>query len=228
MKDIYQIVEDEIHARMDNNIHVSSYSVVDEVITLNVCDVKWSRVGLDITDGSEIVFSITAVNYENNTISMRGLEWTGNGLLQPYKFFVGTPMSTNEEWKEFSNDERNKVPFVWMVEPTSEEIQPIDSDLERISEVRLVFLDDNFARKWITTEVHDNRLKGVYNAVDWFVKAIHNNYLFSFKDSYNIKNFTRFGNETANGFTADIIDADLTGVELRLSLPINKDDNCNC
>ena len=47
-------------------------------------------------------------------------------------------------------------------------------------------------------------------------------------DKYDLKNFTRFGTESNNGFTANIIDADLTGVELRISLPIYKLSDCKC
>lgn len=228
MRDIYQIVKQEIWANMDRTIHVSSFDITNDIITLNVCDTKWARVGLGLVDDAPSGFTIVTVDHENRVITLNGSSWVGNGTLQRYKFFIGTPISTNEEWTAFSRDERQKVPFVWMVEPTQEEIQGVNSDLERISDIRLVFLDDNFIGKWLTDEVHENRLQAIYNAVEWFLKAIKGNPLFEFKDTYVVKNFTKFGTESTQGFAANIIDANLTGIEVRLSLPINKDDNCNC
>ena len=230
MKDIYQIVKDEIHAKMNLTINVESVTLVStDTYALVVCSLKWARKGLTIVDELNHSFVISEVDPTTNTIIVVGsFVWSGNGIIQAYKFFVGTPISTNEEWKAFNKDERKKVPFIWLVEPTSERFATSENSLERTSDLRLIFLDDNFARKWLTTEVHENRLQSVYNCVEQFILTIQNNPIFGNLPEYDLKNFTRFGTESTNGFTANIIDADLTGVELRLSLPIYKLSECNC
>ena len=215
---------------MNLKINVESVALVSpDTDALVVCSVKWARKGLTITDENGHSFVISSVNPKTNTLIVVGsFAWSGNGILQAYKFFVGTPISTNEEWKAFNSDERKKVPFIWLVEPTSERFATLENSLERTSDLRIIFLDDNFARKWLTTEVHKNRLQSVYNCVEQFIRTIQDNPIFGNFPGYDVKNFTRFGTESTNGFTANIIDADLTGVELRLSLPIYKKSECNC
>ena len=115
-----------------------------------------------------------------------------------------------------------------MVEPTPEVIQSEDSSLERISEIRMVLLDSNNSVNWLTKDVHNQRLFSIYNYFDSFKLAIENNGLFGKVDSFKIRNFTRFGNETQNGFDQNIIDADLTGIEVKFSLPIYKENKCKC
>lgn len=227
MTDIYQIVKDEIIANIDNSIHVQSVLAAGSEYTLTVCATKWARVGLKITDESLTEFTITGVS--SNQIVCTGVNpWNGHGQLQVYKFFIGTQMSTNKEWKEFDSDERKKVPFIWMVEPTKEEVQPRGSSVERISDLRLIFLDDNNVLSWQTTDTHEQRLYAIYQAVEYFVKAVKANRRFKRLEGFTVKNFTRLGKEMEEGFVANVIDANLTGVELRLSLPIYKASCRNC
>lgn len=230
MKDIYQIVKDEIVAKINLTIEVESVTLLSpDNYALVVCSLKWSRKGLTIVDELNHSFVITEVDPNTNTIVVVGsFEWSGNGTLQAYKFFIGTPIATNAEWKSFNIDERKKVPFIWMIEPTSEKFALSESSLERTSDLRLIFLDDNYAGKWLTTEVHENRLQSVYNCVEQFIETIRKNPIFGNLPEYDLRNFTRFGVESTQGFTANIIDANLTGVELRISLPIYKLSECKC
>jgi hypothetical protein len=46
-------------------------------------------------------------------------------------------------------------------------------------------------------------------------------------DTYEIVNFTRFGTEQSNGYFQNILDANLSGVELRIKLTKYK-QNCKC
>ena len=198
---------------------------------LTVCGVKWARIGLILTDSLSQTYTITAVDYVLKTITI-----TPNGaytfagtvinLNKPY-FFTGTPISTNKEWKSFSADERQKVPFAWLVEPNDEDFKDDQNTLERESEILMVFLDSNNTNQWRTMDTHDNRLRALYNMVEEFVDTIKREPLF-FSDelSYKTKNFTKFGKETSSGMEANIIDANLTGIELRLTLPINRDGVC--
>ena len=227
MRDIVYIIEENIIDRMNCNISVLSVS--GNVLT--VCDVKWSRVGLILTDIYTQTYTITAVDYVLNTITVEpngGYNFNGTliTLNKPY-FFTGTPISTNKEWKSFSIDERNKVPFAWLVEPNDEDFKDEQDTLERESDILMVFLDSNNTNQWRTMDTHDNRLQALYNMVEEFMDTIKREFLFySDNLSFKTKNFTKFGKETSSGMEANIIDANLTGVELRLTLPINRVNEC--
>lgn len=236
MKDIFYIVRDEIVERMDPDLQVKSFAVDGTGQTWTFvmkCSVKWARIRKTLTDTSDNLFTITAVNYTTNTITATApadqpYDELGTLTLEDPYFFIGTPLSTNAEWLMATNDERLKTPFIWMVEPTAERMRPEYHSLERESDLRIVFLDSHNSKDWVTKDAHDNRLQSLYNMADEFVNAIRGNLLFDDIDGdIQIRNFTRFGTETQQGFDANIIDADLTGIELRLTLPVLK-QSCNC
>lgn len=229
MRDIIYIVQEDIIDKMNCVIDVQSF--VGDVVT--VCSHKWERVNSVVTDSLGNTYKVTNVNYETNevTLSPQGA-YTFSGstltLNKPY-FFTGTPLATNKEWTNFNNDERKKVPFAWMVEPTSERFKSVEDTLERESDILIVFLDSNNIEQWVTTQTHANRLQALYNMVQEFVDTIKREYLFySDEMEYDTKNFTKFGKETSSGVENNIIDANLTGVELKLTLPVNKQALCVC
>jgi len=233
MKDIYFIVRDEIVARLDNSIELKSKTLLAGVWTLDVqCSVKWARVGKTITDSNDVVFNIVSVDYEENTISVtdNGSVPSNSILIELPYFFLGTPLKTNVEWKQFSSNEMKKVPFIWMVEPTKEREQPDTSSNERESDLFFILLDHSKVNKWLTKEVHENRLQALYNLVDAIKTAINTNpkWFQRLAVSVDLKNFTRFGTETTNGFDANIIDAELAGVEMRFTLTIRRQSCVNC
>jgi hypothetical protein len=225
LKDIVYIVK-EIVESMDNTVNVSSF-VGNDLVT---CGLKWARVGMTVTDSGDNEYIVTAINHEARTMTVDGGTFSGTTIaLKMPLFSSGTPIATNTEWKAFDRDERNKLPFAWLVEPTREKFKGEQDTLERESDILMVFLDSNNVTKWFTIDTHDNRLQSLYNMVDAFIQAIKENPLF-YSDllEFDTKNFTKFGKETSKGMEANIIDANLTGVELRLTLPINRAENCYC
>lgn len=230
MRDIINIIEDEIIDKM--NVIVTVYSNLGGSI-LSVCDVKWARIGMIILDDMLKPYTVTAVDYGLSTITI-----IANGvytfssptltIVRPY-FFVGTPIATNKEWKSFNRDERKKVPFAWMLEPTSESFKSEQDTLERESSLIMIFLDSNNIEQWITTQTHTERLQALYNMVEEFINTIKRNTLFYSEDlDFDTKNFTKFGRETSSGMEGNIIDANLAGIELRLTLSVNRIGVCIC
>lgn len=227
MKDIIYIVEQEIIDKMNCNVTVNS--ITSNV--LDVCNVKWAAVNKIVQDGSGTDFTVASVDYDVNTITLvDATGFTGNMVLQKPYFFVGTPMATNAEWKKAAANEFSKVPFIWMVEPTSERFDFSGSSIERESDVRLEFLDSNNVTDWITKQTHDFKLQSLYNMYAEFVRVIETNPFFQWDlfTSSTVRNLTKFGTESANGFERNIIDANLTGLDTRMTLPIIKLYGCKC
>ena len=224
MIDITKIVKEEIIDKMDVTINVTSINGN----VLSICDFKWIRLGTVFKDDLGKEYTVTKV--DAGTITITSVHtFTGSKLhLKPPYFFVGTPIATNSEWTSFNNDERKKVPFAWMLEPTNEVLKGEQSDLERESSIHIVFLDSNDIVSWRTDDTHKNRLQGLFNMVSDFRKAIIDNPLFDDVDDMRLKNFTKFGKETASGVENNIIDANLTGVEMRVTLKILKQNSCKC
>jgi hypothetical protein len=227
LRDIIYIVEQEIVDKMDCNVEVTGIVSND----LTVCDPKWAAFEHVVMDSIGGTFTVSAVNHNINVITLiDATGFTGNMVLKKPYFFVGTPRATNAEWEDFALNLRDKLPAIWMVEPTAERpnYDP-KSPIERESDVRLEFIDTNDTTNWITTKTHSIRLQSLYNMYTEFVKVINKNPLFN-RDRLTegkIKNLTKFGTETKSGFKDHIIDANLTGLDTRLTLVINKGE-CKC
>lgn len=238
MKDIFYIIKDEIVSKLDRNLVIYNANLLTDKWLVDIkCSVKWSRTFKTVTDSLGNIFTIVSVNYDTNQIGLGIIYDVNDNVIEPIgtlvlelpEFFIGTPIRTNEEWLLFSSNEMKKTPFIWMLEPTSENILDYKTDIERKSDIHLVLLDSNNSVQWQTKDVHDNRLQALYNLVFEIREAIRENiaYFDAFEQTYDIKNFTRFGSESAGGFSANIIDADLTGIEMRFNLSILK-QACNC
>lgn len=227
MKDIIYIVEQDIVDKMDRNVTVKLIAGND----VTTCGVKWAAVNKVVQDGNGTDFTVTAVNYDTDVITLADATgFTGNMVLQKPYFFVGTPMATNAEWKKASSNEFLKTPFIWMVEPTPERFDYSGASIERESDIRLEFLDSNNVTDWITKQTHDFKLQSLYNMYEEFVNAIEANPIFQ-TDLFvaaTVRNLTKFGTESASGFESNIIDANLTGLDVRMTLPIIKLYGCKC
>jgi hypothetical protein len=246
MIDIYNIVKEQIFDKLDKTIKVKGLQAVNGKLKMFVCgSVKWARVGKSLrtnttfgTDPTLYYFPIVSVDYVNNIIVLDypkdaegdPVNWTGNtGTLNDIYFFIGTPLRTNAEWLSFSNNEMLKTPFIWLVEPTREKKLGASSIIERESEIRLLLLDNNNSANWLTKNVHENRLGALYNLASEIENVANDNVKwFKEIETVDVKNYTRFGTETPQGFEANIIDADLTGVEMRFTLKVIKQAYCNC
>ena len=62
---------------------------------------------------------------------------------------------------------------------------------------------------------------------DLFIQAVNKDRQYLTLDQYELINFTRFGTEDTKGYIQNILDANLSGVELRISLTKYK-ENCKC
>jgi hypothetical protein len=62
---------------------------------------------------------------------------------------------------------------------------------------------------------------------DEFVKIVQSDRSFLRVDNWEIVEFSRFGTEQENGYFKNILDANLSGVELKIKLTKYK-ENCKC
>lgn len=228
MTDIVDIVEQEIVNKMDNILSV----VTSSTNTVTVCSAKWVRIGKVLTDSDSNEYTITDVNYSTNTITLNTNFIGENDFVtieRPY-YFHGTPLVTSEEWGAFTNNEENKTPFVWLIEPVVERLEGRESS--RLGEFELVcyFVDGRDHVNWTNDNIHEKRSNILYAMANEFVDTIERNPIFPrLANRGQLRNLAKFGRETQQGFVENILDAQLTALELRLTLPIYKTSNlCIC
>lgn len=232
MKDIYDIVQDEIFDNLNKSVKILTVSNVTTVFTITLCDNKWIRVGQDLTDLGGKLWRITEIDIDGVITCTKP---TGATNLVKYQvltikqpiFIFGTRINANNDYLKLGRDSRLKLPLIWLVESVSEEEYGVKSNLERKSSIRVLFLDDNNPKQYQTNDYRLNVVSPMIGLKNAFIKAVLDNRLFNELDSWNTRPFTRLGTESEKGFEANILDENLSGVELSITLPIRK-VNCNC
>ena len=96
-----------------------------------------------------------------------------------------------------------------------------------ISEITF-FLDDNNPEQFNNVDYRQKVVSPMIALKDEFLLVIQKNVLFEDYGSCRTRPITRFGNEDEKGSFENILDENLSGVELRITLPINKSGNCKC
>lgn len=224
---ITDIVEDEIINKLDNTLKVISASaVVNNVQTLTFCNIKWLELYKVFVGGLEVVsISGNSVSVTTSTPIQVGaiLE-----IPRPV-FFHGTPLNTVQEWHEFSTNEKDKLPFIWLVTPTDENYQDRKSTIERISNCKLFFVHWS---NWL--ELNQNRvnetIKPLHELVDAFLNKTNNNPSVFDRLSNNgrRKEYPKFGRETQKGIEEVIMNSTLGAISLDIELRIKKSYICEC
>jgi hypothetical protein len=219
-KDVSQAVEDLV-----NQIDTYVFGIYDPIQQkTNTCDTSYARVGKYITDSINGPLLITGIETD---------EWieAGNatGVLSlPDPYFVpGTKISANNEWTAVSNDLTQKTPLVWLLHDVRYQRFGRESVYEWESDLRIFFLDETDIVNYYTKDHIDNVVVPMSKLAEKFIQVVDNSPSYKTLEGYEIVNFTRFGTEQANGYFQNILDANLSGVELRIKLTKYK-QNCKC
>lgn len=229
IKDISNIFEDLV-----SSINIQITGENTGVGVADFCDTKWARKGKTLireSDGEEWLIddvtldtSITAI-YQGSTIPEPTFEGVFN-LPSPY-FITGTRLATNREWTIATNDITAKTPIVWLLETTRETIFGREQSLERASDLRVFVLDETNVKDYYTKDHRVQVVQPMTQLVESLVDTINNATSFSNVEDFQLITFSRFGVEQETGFVQNIIDANLSGVELQFTLQKYK-ENCVC
>jgi hypothetical protein len=234
MRDIYDIVKDEIFDNINTEVKVLRViSVVGTTQKIEVCNNKWVRIGQYMTDSSNKqwkVIDIDSNGYISLTKPTGATDIVKRQILDVKSpiWLFGTHISANNEYLQKGVDSRLKLPIIWLVENIGEEEYDQTSNIERRSDIRVFFLDDNNPEQFDNVDYRQKVVSPMIALKDEFLRVINSNVLFENYGSCRTRPITRFGNEDEKGSFENILDENLSGVELRITLPINKSGNCKC
>lgn len=234
MIDIYDIVQDEIFANIDKTVEITAIvSAGGGSTVVTLCKNKWIRVGQVITDGlsKEWLIASIAANGDvtlTDPTSPTALVKRQVLTIKDPQYLFGTHWSANNEYTLRGKDSRTKLPLVWLVENIREEEFGIKSSLERNAQLRFYFLDDNNPTQYLNADYRLNVITPMIGLKDAFIQAVKDNLLFDVLESWTTRNLTRFGNENEKGYFENVLDENLSGVELVITLPIFKRGDCKC
>lgn len=212
-----------------NNTIIGEYDSITG--NTDICDTKWSRKGKIVTDAFGNQFLISEIDYD---VSITGVSLTDplltlDGTITiPAPYFIsGTKLAANREWTIAGNDLTQKTPIIWLLETISETFYGRGDTRERDMELRLFFLDETNIKDYYT---EDHRREVVYpmeKLAQEFIKTINQDRRFQTIERYRMRSFSRFGAERDNGVFQNILDANLSGLELNLNL-VKYKENCKC
>jgi len=228
MLDIDKIVENEIIAKINTEIKVKTASaIVDGQQTLTFCNQKYLRLFDSVGFGDETIDIVS--NDGQNVVITTATPIAVNSILNinlPF-YHRGTPRALNSEWSQISNDERDKLPAVWLLNPIDETFS-LKNDVERTAEIMLFILCSADLRKDLTEDLREKNVFPMLQLAKEIQRAIDKNVkYFNRLESYKTRDYSIFGSENTNGMIKQIIDSQLSGLSMAFSLEILK-GNCNC
>lgn len=212
--------------QISNEIKVES----QDNMNYYTCNTKWARKGKTVTgfdiDGFPQTSIITDVVY-NELITLKTALIVDTLILNAPFDITGTKIATNLEWSKASNLASNKLPLVWLLDTFDEKEEGLESALERTVDCKIFFLDETDIKNYYTADHKAQVVQPMIGLKDEFLKVIKNNRNYKTIENVQIKYFSRFGTESAQGFEKNILDANLSGLLLSVTLQKFK-GNCKC
>ena len=196
-----------------------------------ICDTKWLRAGKEVTDANDNIYTVTKV-VEDTYIEVTPLLVANpplEGVISlPAPFYItGTKIATNREWSISTNKLTEKTPLAWLLEIIRVTKRGRESAIDFESELRMFFLDETDILNYYTADHREQVVLPMEKLAKEFMRAIEKNRAFESVVEYQLITFSRFGVETAQGMFENILDANLSGVELRVNL-VKYKVNCKC
>ena len=221
--EITQIIEELVGA-IDNTID-GTYNAEDGKTYF--CATKWARVGKKLYDEVGNEFLITEVVENSYIVATNKDQVTFNGTyyLNPPFFISGTKLATNLEWTKKDPRVVEKTPLVWLLEFISLTKYGRESAIDFETELRIFFLDETNISQFKNKQHRTNVVSPLGQLLGEFIEVIKNDRRFKKVESYDVLTFSRFGTETDAGAFQNVLDANLSGLELRITLEKYK-ENC--
>lgn len=227
IEDVAKIVESVVD-QMDTTI-IGNFNVMDGKTYF--CHTKWARIGKQITDDFGNVFLINDVESDEFIVAVSltdpQLNLDGLCFLTPPFFITGTKIATNREWTIAGDHLESKLPLIWMLEVIGETGYGKGSAIERDMELRLFFLDETDPAQYYTPDHRKQVVQPMQNLMCEFIETVKRLKQFKTVDEYRYKTFSRFGTEDENGMLQNVLDANLSGTSLEITLSKYK-ENCKC
>lgn len=195
------------------------------------CDTKWARVGKIVLDSLNNEYLITDISPNEwiLTNDTDPLSPNLDGVIQlPVPYFIsGTKLATNSEWTKATPNLLQKTPLIWLLEVIRLKGFGRQSTMELETDLRIFFLDETNVAQYYTADHRENVVYPMEQLAMEFINTIGRNRNFKTIEEYEMITFSRFGVERDNGVFQNILDANLSGVELRIRLEKFK-ENCIC
>jgi hypothetical protein len=226
---ISDIVKQHIVDLLDNEVRIiraGTWSSVTEMQTVTFCDIKWLRLYNQFLEGQEV---ISIVGNQVTLTTSQPLAQGETLTIERPKFFHGTPYNTVQEWHDFTTNEREKLPFIWLVTPSNERFNDYKTTIQRVSSCQLFFVHWSDWQMLNQNRVNET-IEPLHRLIDNFVETIDDNVrAFGKLDNRGQRrDYPKFGRESNKGIEEVIMNSTLGAVRLEIDLRIKRDLKCKC
>lgn len=225
MRAVPDIIESWINTMPNEFTATSSSSGV-----ITVTCTHWAVVGGKITIEGD-TYTITEIT--DTTITINGT-YTNTGRFTyslAISFYThGTPIQANIERESKRRNQDVKVtPMVYLFEPITESFGK-SSKPTIDTNVRLAIMN-NYTKDQFTDDIYATSIKAMRSFADDLVKHIKKQaYDVYWQDiTHDITSWAKYGRfRDEKGSIKNLFNEELSGVELKIFLPLNKRDLCEC
>jgi hypothetical protein len=223
INELSNIVQNIVFA-MDYSIQ-GVYSVDDE--KTYACQTKWARVGKIVWNNNQ-KFLVESLEEDEWLVGQHDTQVLDGTIYLPQPIFIhGTKKATNREWTILNKNVTSKTPIIWLLGSLNYKQFGRESTIDIESSLRIFFLDETDVTNYYTADHVTQVVYPMEQLAMEFINTINKNRNFKTIEDWEIIEFTRFGVEQENGMFQNILDANLSGVELRITLTKYK-ENCKC
>lgn len=227
-------IVDELVTSLVSKVAIDSIVVNGDntyTITTENTSYLFPNMSFDIAGTPYKVLNTTTYPFDyNSKFTIEGLvDITGTLeiVLNPLHYFHGTAIETVGELSRI-NISTDKFPMVYLLETVDDDFNNDDNlRLDRTSNLRLFFLSETDENQWDTDQHYKYSIIPMRNVVYSFIEHLESIALIAELGKFNAINHAKFGvNVSEQGHTKRIFKDQLSGVELRINLPILK-AKCN-
>jgi hypothetical protein len=228
MKDVAKVVEELVNA-IDCTIE-AKYDALTSAY--KSCHTKWMRVGKSVWNVDGYEYKVTGLDRDVQFFaqpvlgSATPLDKGAITLQNPF-WITGTHIATNNEWTKAGSNLLSKTPLAWLLEALRMQKHGLGSTIDFDSDIRIFFLDETDVVNYYTADHREQVVEPMEELAKGFIDAMASNRKFKTVEDYEMLTFSRFGVERSDGMFQNILDANLSGVELRVTLTKFK-ENCKC
>ena len=223
---IRDIIQEHIINDLDNRLTVLSVGgVTSGQQSVEFCNIKWIKLYGFVTVGSTQyqVVSITGRTVLF-AIPTGGAPFTLNSDVRINRplLFDGTLSNTRVEWSEYDVNERDKLPFIWLVSPTETNTANDNGQGLKTAVLKLWFIHWS---DWslLNADRQNEAVRPLYALYYEFMKTINRNtHIFEGYDNVSDRDFPKLGVLGANGVEKTVFDSTLSAIEVDLNVRIFK------
>lgn len=198
---------------------------------IDTCDTGWITLKTVLQIGGEPYTVKSIVQGESITILDPG--GSGNPVLNltfpmpNVNYFHNTRFGQRAEVGEIP-DINDRVPMFWLYEVFEETFNNDDElVLDRTSPLRLFFLDNSNFEDWNNDEHYTFIINPMLNLAESFIEFLKNNPRIQQFEQHLVTSHKNFGEVSDSGHVASYLGDEVSGVQVRITLPIDKDLTCN-